>query len=787
MLRRILKRPAFFFAVVLTLTLGIGANSAIFSVIDAILLKPLPYPGSERLMALYEVNLRQKVDRGEVAPVRVDEWNRLSRSFNGIAGAYTESMAETSAALPERLVVARCSPRFFSVLGTPPLAGRGFSPEEDLFNGPSVAVLSERFWHRRFNASPSAVGSTLRLGATSYSIVGIAPDTFRFPSSDVDVWTAAGLPPRVMTNRYARFYSAVGRLREGVPAATAQAELAGVQAQLAMQFPKTDANWTALVEPLKEETVGGARRSLWILYGAVSLVLLIACANVACLLLAQARQRRREIAIRFSLGARRWQIVRELLIESFWLALPGSVCGLLLSIAGAGFLRQAASAFPRSEEIHVDWRIVAFTLSLSLLTTILFGLFPTFEATRQETSATLATGSRTQVGGTGRALGTLVSAQIALAIVLLIGAGLLIRTLSRLGQVALGFEPQNVLALRISASWGETNDLPKVHQRLIRTIETLRAIPGVESAAIAIDLPGKPKDYPSQFTIVGRDLQGENLYSDATTVSSDYFHVMGIPILSGQTCRATSNDKSPHVMLVDRSFADRFFVNDNPLGHSLDFGDGTAYEIIGVVGAVRQHDAARDPIPIVYVCEIPRRMPDPNYILKTSADPLLVAEAVRRQIRSIEPNRAVFDLMRFTDYLSGTFSARKFQTTLLGLFAGTALLLAVIGLYGVMSFFVSERTREIGLRIALGARPVQILSRIFRIAGIMTAAGVAIGLIAAALVTRSIQNQLYGVGTVDPLTFCTVPLLLMLVAASAAWAPARRAMKVDPMEALRQE
>ncbi len=787
-MRRILKRAAFFFAVVLTLTLGIGANSAIFSVIDAILLKPLPYPASERLMALYEANPREKTDRGGVAPVRIEEWNRLSRSFNGIAGAYTESMAETSASLPERLVVARCSPRFFSVLGTPPLAGRGFSPEEDLFNGPSVAVLSERFWRRRFNASPSAVGSTIRLGTLSYSIVGIAPDSFRFPSSDVDVWTAGALPPRLMTNRYARFYTAIGRLREGVPPSAAQAELAGVQAQLAMQFPKTDANWTALVEPLKEETVGGARRSLWILYGAVSLVLLIACANVACLLLAQARQRRREIAIRFSLGARRWQIVRELLVESFWLALPGSVCGLLLSIAGAGLLRQAAAAFPRSEEIHVDWRIVAFTLSLSLLTTILFGLFPAFAATRQETSTTIAsTGSRTQVGGTGRALGTLVSAQIALAIVLLIGAGLLIRTLSRLGQVSLGFEPQNVLSLRISASWGEKNDMPKVHQRLVRTIDTLRAIPGVESAAIAADLPVKPKDYPAEFKVIGRDSHDEKLFADATTVTSDYFHVLGIPILSGETCRPNSDDKSPHVMLVDRTFADRFFPNETTIGHALDFGDGTPYQVIGVVGAVRQHGAARDPIPSVYVCEIPRQMPDPYYVLKTAADPMLIAEAVRRQVRSIEPNRAVFNLERFSDYLSDTFSARKFQTTLLGLFAGTALLLAVTGLYGVMSFFVSERTREIGLRIALGARPVQILSRIFRIAAIMTGAGVATGLIAAALLTRSIQNQLYGVGIVDPITFAAVPLLLALVAATAAWAPARRAMKVDPMEALRQE
>ncbi len=787
MLRRILKRPAFFLAVVLTLTLGIGANSAIFSVIDAVLLKPLPYPGSERLMALYEENARQKVDRGQVAPVRVEEWNRLSRSFNGVAGAYTESMAETSGSLPERLVVARVSPRFFSVLGTPPLVGRGFSPEEDLFAGPNAAVISERFWRRRFNANQSAVGTILRLGIASYPIVGIVPDTFRFPASDVDVWTPAGLPDAVMTNRQARFHNAVGRLREGVSVKAAQAELAGLYAQMAMQFPKTDANWTALVEPLKEETVGGARRSLWILYGAVSLVLLIACANVACLLLAQARQRRREIAIRFSLGARRWQVVRELLLESFYLALPGAICGLLLSLAGARLLRQAAEAFPRAEEIQVDWRIVAFTLSLSVLTTILFGLFPAFEATRQDTGATLATGSRTQVGGTGRALGTLVSAQIALAIVLLVGAGLLIRTLSRLGQADLGFVSQNILALRISASWGEVNNTAKVEQRLIRTLDTLRQIPGVESAALTTGLPNQAKDYPEEFTIPGRDSLGQKLTADAQTVSADYFGVLSIPILSGETCRATSDSKVPAPALVDRSFADRFFPNESPLGHFLKFGSLAPARIIGVVGSVRQHGPARDPLPTVYICAIPGFYPAPDYVVKTAADPLLIAGAVRRQIRSIEPTRAVYDLTRLTDVVSESYSARRFQTMLLGLFAGTALLLAVIGLYGVMSFFVSERTREIGLRMALGARPQQILARIFRIAAVMTASGIAVGLLASVFLTREIQSQLFGVAAIDPVTFCAVPLLLALVAATAAWSPARRAMKIDPMEALRQD
>ncbi len=311
-------------------------------------------------MALYEVNPREKVSRGQVAPVRVEEYFRMSKTFSGVAGGYTESLAETSGSLPERLVIARVSPRFFSTLGTPPLAGRGFSPEEDLFSGPNAAVISERFWRRRFNASPTAVGTTIRLGGNSYPIVGIVPDSFRYPSSDVDIWTPCGLPPPVATNRQARFYQAVGRVRDGVPLSTAQAELNSVQAQLALQYPKTDANWTVLAEPLKEDTIGGARRSLWILYAAVSVILLIACANVACLLLAQARLRRREIAIRFSIGARRWQVVRELLLESLCLAIPGAACGLALSVVGARLLRQSATSLPRADEIHVDWRIVIF-------------------------------------------------------------------------------------------------------------------------------------------------------------------------------------------------------------------------------------------------------------------------------------------------------------------------------------------------------------------------------------------------------------------------------------------
>jgi predicted permease len=778
--RTLLKRPAFFLAVVVTLTLGIGANSAIFSVVDAVLLKPLPYPSSGRLMALYESNPSQKTDHGQVAPVRVEEWNRLSKSFSGIAGAYTESLAETSGTLPERLLVARVSPRFFSVLATPPLAGRAISPGEERENGPNVAVIGERFWRHRFNASPSAVGATLRLGSASYAIVGVVPDSFRFPSatpeSNVDIWTPSGFGEGMIANREARFYTAVGRLHEGVSLKSAQTELAGIQGQLALQFPKTDAGWTAIAEPLKEETVGDARRSLWILYGAVTLVLLIACANVACLLLAQAQQRRRDIAIRFSLGARRWQVVKELLRESFCLALPGAVLGLMLAQAALGLLKKSTIAVPRLDEIQVDWRIVAFTLTLCLLTTVLAGLFPALRATQQTTA-------RAQIGGSGRSLAALVSAQIALAVVLLAGAGLLIRTMDRLGKTPLGFEPGGALAFRVSAGWGELNNVSQVERRQARTLETLRAIPGVQSAAMALALPSRSKDFPVEVKIAGRE--SGKTFTEVQAVTQDYFRTLGIPLLNGETCPADTH--APAGALINRSFAGRYFPGESPLGRTFTMNDPSPMRILGVVGDVRQHGADREPGPTVYICNTLRFFPDPEYIVRTAGDPMLLADAVRRQIRSIEPNRAVYEMTRVADFLSDSYSVQRFRTLLLGIFAATALVLAVVGLYGMMSFFVSGRTREIGLRMALGARPGQIVARVMKIAGFTAFAGMAAGLAGASLLTRQIEDQLYGVTPLDPATFTAVAALLVLVAGGAAINPARRAIAVDPMEALRQE
>jgi len=785
--RGLIRRPTFFLAVVGTMALGIGANSAIFSVIDAVLLQPLPYPGGDRLMAVFESSPRQKHPRSEVAPGRLEEWNRMNQTFTGIAGAYTENQADTSGPLPEKLVCAKTSPRFFSVLGTPPLLGRGFSPDEEVFNGPPAAVISERFWSRRFNRDPQVLGKMLRFGDQGFPIVGVVPDSFRFPADDVDVWLRANLPPQVMRAREARYYTAVGRVKEGVKGGAAQADLAAAQGRLGDQFPATDSKWTALVEPLKEETVGGVRKSLWILFGAVSLVLLIACANVACLLLAQASRREREIAVRFSLGARRGQVVAALMREAICAALPGAAIGLLLAVWGANWFRHAAGKLPRAGEIQLDWRIVLFTLSLTVATALLFGLFPALQATRDRTSGMLAQVSRTQVGGRQGLLRSLVSAQIALAIVLLVGAGLLIRTLSHLGQVALGFQPENVLTLHVSASYDEKRDMKRVAQRLYRTVDALAQMPGVEAAALSITLPGGGEDYPQQFGIVGRDTesQGQQIFADSQSVSPDFFRVLGIPLLSGDPCRLHFDDTPPSVM-VNRSFADRYMSGLNPIRQHLKTG-GHEFPISGVVSDVHDHGYAKDPQPVVYFCEMPGYFPDPNYLLKTAANPVALVESVRRRMQAIEPNRAVYATRPLTDYLASSLDEKRFQTMLLSLFGLTALLLASVGLYGVTSFFVSQRSREIGLRAALGAQPAQILAHVFRQGAVMTGAGLAAGLAAAAMLSSSIASLLFGVRPVDPVTFAIVPLLLAGVAAADIWVPARRATRVDPMEALRQD
>src|SRR6266403_2265561 len=497
--RFIRKSPSFSMTVILTLALGIGANSAVFSAIDAILLRPLPFPNGDQLMELRQYNPKTNSPRTRLAPVRLEDWNRMNSTFQAITGYYTEDDSETSGPLPEKVTQAFVTPRFLQVWGISPALGRDFTSDEEHFGGPNAVLISDRFWRRRFGGDPNALGKKVRVNGASYSIVGVMPESILFPERDVDLWTPVPADAPIAQGREWTWYLAIGRLKPGVTLEQARANLAMVQKQLGVAFPKTDADLNVGIEPLKEMTVGGVRRSLWILYGSVSLLLLIACTNIVALLLARAAQRQHEISVRFSLGASRMALVTQLLTEAFVLAFIGAALGLFVAGGASSVFRSLAGSLPRVEEIRLDGRIVLYSLACSVVATILCGLLPAIRGTRRNISGSLAQANRTQVSGRNPLQWTLVGVQVALAVTLLAGAGLLLRSFQALGRVSPGFEASQVLTFHISASYGETVDWKGLTQRIDRTLDELRSVPGVEAAGASATLPGVPSQYQTEL------------------------------------------------------------------------------------------------------------------------------------------------------------------------------------------------------------------------------------------------------------------------------------------------
>jgi putative ABC transport system permease protein len=617
------------------------------------------------------------------------------------------------------------------------------------------------------------------------------PASFRYPSATTEAWIPARMSAGLLQARQARFYTAVGRLKAGVRPEQAEADLSAVQAQLGDQFPQTDKGWSARAIPLKEETVGGVRRSLWLLFGAVTLLLLAACGNVACLMLADAARREREVAVRVALGASRGAIVRQLFVEGLVLALAGAGVGLLVARWATSLLTTAATPLPLAHELRMDGRLVAFTLAIGIAATVLFSLAPALQLTRCDVALRLARSGRGVAGGRLLLQRALVAAQVTLAIVLLVGAGLLVRSFARLQQVSLGFDPSHVVTFRISAQWSERPEA--VAGRQLRTLQRLQTIPGVVAASFSGVLPAGADIPPAEFKILGRDLE-EHRFAAGRQVSADYFRTMRIPILRGESCRddpaAATSFTTPGAApeskyLVTRTFADRFFPNDNPIGHHLI--QRYPGEIIGVVGDVRENGPSKQPPPILYYCGLTPYWPDPFYEVRTDGARAVSMTAIREAIHSVEPGRAVYAARTLDDALSDSLSQPRLNTVLLSLFAATALALAAIGLYGVLSQLVASRRREIGVRMALGARPAQILSSIASQAAAITGAGIALGLTGAFALTRVMGTLVFDVTAHDPLTFTLVTIVLAVVAAAATIVPARRAASVDPMHALRED
>jgi putative ABC transport system permease protein len=785
--RFIRRHPSFAVTVILTLALGIGANSAVFSAIDAIVLRPLGFPHGDELVEIHQKDLQGRSPETLVAPVRLEDWNRLNSTFQTISGYYTEDVSYTSGELPEKVTEAMVAPHFLQLWGVSPAMGRDFSGEELRFGGPHAAFISDRFWRIHLHADPQAIGKSLLLDSYSYTIVGVLPASFRFPDRSVDIWLPNPMDAPFGQSRESTWFITVGRLKPGVTLAQANADLMAVQSQLGKQFPKSDGELTVGLEPLKSVVLGGIQNSLWLLYGSVSLLLFIACTNIAALLIAQTTEREHEIAIRYSLGASRAAIVGQLLTEVFVLAISGSLLGLVVGGTASHLFAVFGRDLPRVDEITLNWRILAYSLGCAFAATLVCGLFPAVRGTRRDLSVSLAQSSRTQVSTRHPWQWILVGVQVSLAVAMLIGSGLLLRSFQALGRSQLGFDPEHVLTLRISGSWGETADMGKLTQRVDRTLDGIRSVPGVEGAATSATIPGNAVSYPMDLSISeGPRNPNSKIRADSRIVSTGYFWTLGIPLLQGEACPRGI----PNTAVVNRAFANAYFLNTPTVGHHLSNVARNdlikPVEIRGIVGDAREEGIDSPPGPTVYWC-YSAPTPDPEYLIRTHGDPAAMADTLRRKIHELEPGRSVFNVMPLEAHLNDRSAENRFRTMLLSLFALTAVALVSLGIYGTISYMGRLRRREVGLRLALGALPSQIVARFLfqgvRVALLGSVAGVIFGI----GMSRLLKGMLYGVTNLDVVTYSAVVSLILAVAALASLAPAIRAARVDPTDVLREE
>lgn len=781
--RALAKTPAFTATVVLTLALAIGANSAVFSAIYAVLLRPLPFPRSDQLMTIGQ--LKPKFPQPYVAPVRLEDWNRLNNTFTVIAGYYTEDTSETTGELPEKLRRAWVTSRFLLVLGISPVLGRDFSPREERFGGPPAVLISDRFWRRRYGSDPNVIGKTLRAPTTPYLIVGVMPASFQYPDRDVDLWSPAPSDAPFAQGRELTWFTAIGRLKAGVTAAEGRANLALVQSNLGRQYPNPDAKISVSVKPLREATVGGVRNSLWLLFGSVSLLLLIACTNIAALLLSRMAARQHEITVRFSLGATRSSVVAYLLTEVLILAISGATLGLLVAGGASHVFRSLAKDLPRIDEIGLNANIVIYSLLCALVTTLLCGLFPAVRGTRRNLAFSLARGGRSQVSTRNPLQFLLVGVQVALAVTLLTGAGLLLRSFQELGRVSPGFDPHYVLTFHVSSSYAEAGG-PPARQRTDLILEKLRALPGVEASAVASSLPGLPNQYQVELkTTEARADSEPKIFAQTRWVTPEYFSTLRIPLIAGELCR--DRTEAP-TMMVNRSFAESYFNGSAVIGRHLQPGNpfSSATEISGIVGDARETGLDREPAPTAYWCN-GSMQPGTFFLIRTRGEPSAMIAPIRRKIHEFMPQRSVYDLTLLTDHISEAYAQNRLRTVLLTCFALTAIGLAGIGLYGTLSFLVNVRQKEVALRIALGAMPAQVVRQFLSQGVRVSLLGCMAGLALAAGLTRILSNMLFGVSATDVVTRGVVVVLVLAVAVIASLFPAIRAARLEPVQVLREE
>ena len=798
--RGLLKRPGFTVIALITLALGIGANTAIFSVVNAVLLRPLPYQNPEELVIVWEDLAFLGFPHNTPAPANYVDWKTQNQSFVDMAASRETSFNLTGDGEPERVSAYAVNANFFPLLGVQPLLGRGFTAEEDRSGGSKAVVLSYGLWQSRYGGDRNILNREILLNGEKHAVVGVMPASFQFFEKDVRVWTPIALTQEAWANRGGHYLTVVARLKPGVSVPQAQADMNAVMRRISMDHPDETIGGKigVVVLPVRDEFVGAARSSLLVLLVAVAFVLLIACANVAGLLLARAVGRRKEIALRLALGAGRARVVRQLLTESLLLAVAAGVLGSLLAYASFTFLQGLVpEQMALATSLKLDVRILVFTIAVSIVTGIIFGLVPALQSAKFDLNDALKQSSG-RVTSTGRLRSAMIVFEVALSLVLLVGAGLLIQTLFQLFRQYSVLEPEKILTMRTILPFEKYKELQRRDNYYQQVLQRVENLPGVVAAGYSTSIPLAWKGGTSGFYPEGlkAPLQGMAYDANHREVSSDYHKAMNIPLRQGRYFDSRDNAQSLPVAIINETMARQYWPGENALGRRFKLGDpdepGKQWkEIVGIVADIRQM-GIDEPVkaemyfPYAQITDWPGYMPR-DLAIRTTGDTSNLAGAVRQIIREVDPDQPVSNVATMAEVLGTEAAQRRMGMIMLVGFAALALLLASLGIYGVLAYFVTQHTNEIGVRQALGATPRNILLLVLKKGMVLTLVGVVIGLVASFALTRLMSSLLFGVTAADPLTFATVPLLLVLVALLACYIPARRATKVDPLVALRYE
>jgi putative ABC transport system permease protein len=787
------RSPGFTAVAGLSLALGIGANTAIFSVVNAVLLSPLPYQNADRLVMLWENDTQEGNDRNPVAPANFVDWRKQNEVCEQLAYfTQPQGLNLTGSGEPERILGIGVSANLFPLLGIQPMLGRHFLPIDGKTNSGLEVILSHGLWQRRFGTDPAVIGKPMVLDGISFTIVAVMPPQLQLPE-EAELWWQT-LNGELATVRGQHFLRVIGRLKPGMTRQQAQANFTTIARQLEQQYPETNKGYGVNLLSLKDQLVGRIERALLILLGAVGFVLLIACANVANLLLVRAAARQKEVAIRAALGANRLRLMRHLLTESLLLALAGGALGLLLAVWGVDLIVALGAAnIPRAENISLDLRVLSFALLLTLLAGISFGLAPAWHASQIDVHTVLKEGDRSGNGSLGRQRmrGLLVISEIALSLVLLVGAGLLLKSFWRLQAVELGFDPGKVLTMQFSLPgirYGEREQMAAFYRQLT---ERVAALPGVRAVGAISRLPLAGDRSTSGLTIEGRPARaGEQLEVHYRVITPGYFRAVGIPLRAGRELTERDTESAPAVAIVNESMAGRYWPGGDATGKRIKLGpnrNGPWVSIVGVVGDARNFGLAVAPQPEVYISYLQGAQERMRLVVRTAAEPLSLVPALREAVRALDPELPFSQVTTMEQLLAKSVAERRLNLRLLSIFAVVAVALAAVGIYGVMSYTVAQRTREIGIRLALGALPADVLTLVIRQGMILAVMGVVIGLAGAFALTRLMSNLLFGVSATDPATFALIAVLLAGVALLACYLPARRATRVDPLVALRCE